>query len=289
MAVMLVENMKRKRFTSILLLAAAVAVTASVAPAPVLAETTSGMAALTAKLRSSDFRVQVQAALILGKSGDARALPALTQALGDKSVAVRAASAAALSTLGDPAALPALRARSGESSAAVKRRIFVTIIELEKLQESQIAERQQAKVLVKFDGLESQAGGDSSAALGAAAQASRKLMNQDPNFAVLNPTEDPKAASLRHKLPVVLVRTSLSRLSATREGADTVVSANVEFLVEGFPERALLGKLSGNASVKSFAETSQARLELQVEAVDAAVSSALLKSGRTLLAAATRG
>jgi hypothetical protein len=254
---------------------------------PVSAEESSGISALTTKLSSGDFRMQVQAALILGKTGDERALHALSKGLADKSVAVRAACAAALLTLGDPAALPALRRASGDKSPAVARRVLATINDLEKRARDQTTERRIAKVLVKFDPVRTRT--DSAEAVGAAAHASRVAMGKVPDVAVLNASEDPKVAAERFKIPVVVVRTSLSKLSATKDGSSTTIEAKVEFLVEQFPSRSMVGTLSGNASVSSEVASAQDRIKLQEEAVGAAVASALRGSGQALLAAARPG
>lgn len=242
---------------------------------------------LTEKLNSSDFRMRVQAALILGKTGDARALKALAQRLKDESVAVRAAAAAALGTLGDPAALPALRRAQDDSNSAVERRIAATIDVLEQRLRDQITQRRNAKVLVKFDRFDSR--DESAEAVGAAAQASREALSKFPLIALLNPTEDPQVASKRHDRPVIMMRASVRNLSATQEGSEMVISADVEFLVERFPGRAIMGRLSGNASVKSSVDSSRERVKLQEEAVGAAVSSALSQSSQALLAAAGNG
>jgi hypothetical protein len=275
-----------RRLPQALLLAFAVGLSATAA-VPVAAQDAAGVDSLTSKLASGDFRMQVQAALILGKTGDERALEALSVGLGDKSVAVRAACAAALGTLGDPAALPALRRASADTSPAVKRRILGTIADLEKRQKDQLAERRVAKVLVKFDPVRSRT--DSAEAVGAAAHASRLAMDNVPDVAVLNASEDPKTAAARFKIPVVLVRASLSKLAATKDGSSTTIEANVEFLVEHFPSRSMVGTLSGNASVSSEVDSAEDRLKLQEEAVGAAVKSALRGSGQALLAAARRG
>lgn len=275
-----------RRFPHALLLAGALALGASTT-APVAAAKDTGIESLTSKLSSGDFRMQVQAALILGKTGDARALHALSAGLTDKSVAVRAACAAALGTLGDPAALPALRRASDDKSSAVKRRILSTISGLEKRARDQIKERQVAKVLVKFDPVRART--DSPEAVGAAAHASRLAIDGVPEVAVLNASEDPQVASKRFNRPVIVVRASLSKLSATMNGSSTTVEASVEFLVENFPSRSMVGTLSGNASVSSEVGSASDRIKLQEEAVGAAVSSALRGSGQALLAAVRRG
>ncbi|MEP6653996.1 MAG: HEAT repeat domain-containing protein [Myxococcales bacterium] len=57
----------------------------------------------------ANYKVRVQAALVLGKLGDAAAVTCLTRALGDQNRTVRAMSAQALGQLGDTAVLDQLR------------------------------------------------------------------------------------------------------------------------------------------------------------------------------------
>ena len=57
-----------------------------------------------------NYKVRVQAALVLGKLGDAAGVPCLSKALGDSNRTVRAMAAQALGQLGDAAALDILRA-----------------------------------------------------------------------------------------------------------------------------------------------------------------------------------
>jgi HEAT repeats len=277
------------KIARIAVLTAVLGLGTSTATEPVAAASPSGIEQLTEELRSEDFRVQVQAALILGKSGDGRALQALTASLKDKSVAVRAASAAALGTLGDPAALPALRRAEEDSNSAVARRITATIDSLENAQREQLVARRNAKILIKIEGFDDRTPGSSNEALGAVAQASRKALAGMTHVALLNASEDPQQASKRHHRPVVVMRASLRQLSASKDGDDTVISANIEFLVERFPEQSIMGRLSGNASAKSTVDSAQGRSQLQEEAVGAAVQSALGRSESALLAAAGNG
>ena len=58
----------------------------------------------------ANYKVRVQAALVLGKLGDASATACLTRALGDQNRTVRAMSAQALGQIGDAAAVEPLRA-----------------------------------------------------------------------------------------------------------------------------------------------------------------------------------
>jgi hypothetical protein len=58
---------------------------------------------------SSNYKVRVQAALVLGKLGDARAVQPLIKALGDQNRTVRGIAASALGQIGDSNALDPLR------------------------------------------------------------------------------------------------------------------------------------------------------------------------------------
>ena len=58
---------------------------------------------------NTNYKVRVQAALVLGKLGDARAVQPLIKALGDQNKSVRGIAASALGQLGDPVAVDPLR------------------------------------------------------------------------------------------------------------------------------------------------------------------------------------
>jgi hypothetical protein len=57
-----------------------------------------------------NYKVRVQAALVLGRLADAGAVPCLSRALGDQNKTVRAMAAQALGQVGDPSSSEALRA-----------------------------------------------------------------------------------------------------------------------------------------------------------------------------------
>lgn len=78
---------------------------------------------LVTALRSDEsYKVRVQAALVLGKLKDKRALRPLMQALKDENPTVRAVAAQSLGALGDASALPSLRAAAeADESDFVKR------------------------------------------------------------------------------------------------------------------------------------------------------------------------
>jgi hypothetical protein len=61
-------------------------------------------------LGDPNYKVRVQAALVLGKLGDAAGVPCLSKALGDSNRTVRAMAAQALGQIGDASVLDSLRA-----------------------------------------------------------------------------------------------------------------------------------------------------------------------------------
>lgn len=70
--------------------------------------------------KSGDARVRAQAALMLGASGDAKALPPLCAGLADSSEVVRSAAARGLGQLADPGARDCLQRAADDSSAPVR-------------------------------------------------------------------------------------------------------------------------------------------------------------------------
>jgi hypothetical protein len=87
------------------------------------------------------WRVRLQAVAVMGKLGDARAVPALIRALNDSNETVRGLSAQVLGDMGGPSALSALERSRRDSSAFVRDKVTAA---LEKLQPSRAAEAKPA-------------------------------------------------------------------------------------------------------------------------------------------------
>ena len=178
-----------------------------------------------------------------------------------------------------------VRRAANDSNSAVKRQVASAIEKLEHRESENKRERQSAKVLIKIGSVESADGKSRAEAIGAAAQASRKALLKIPGVALLNPTEDPTAASKRHNRPALLVQPSIRSLTSEKRGGELVASARIEFLVQRVPELSIMGKLSGNAKASSQDSTPAARAELEQAALDAAVDSALRESRQALMSA----
>jgi hypothetical protein len=85
---------------------------------------------------AGDFRVRVNAALVLGRSGDVSLAPHLESSLlNDSHPAVRAAAAAALAALGSRASLPALQRAREDRSPAVRAQAARSLDILSKVKE----------------------------------------------------------------------------------------------------------------------------------------------------------
>ena len=71
---------------------------------------------------AQSYKVRAQAALVLGRRGEARATPYLIRALDDPSPPVRAVAARALGMIGDPSARKRLEVRHGSELPRGRRR-----------------------------------------------------------------------------------------------------------------------------------------------------------------------
>lgn len=71
----------------------------------------------------SSYKVRVQAALVLGKSKDSRAVAALSKALKDENATVRGTAASALGAIGDSSAKDALSAATSDSDSYVRSQV----------------------------------------------------------------------------------------------------------------------------------------------------------------------
>jgi len=249
---------------------------------------------------SSDFRVRVQAALRLGRSGGAQSRADLESGLRDAHPAVRVACAVALGTIGDAAAVPALQqAMRGESFASVKSSMKETIEKLGRAGAGPGAAGaggaadasggvERAKYVVQLGAMRNGTGQRSdldtimrSTARAKAGSIKGALVLDNPDAAIL------RRASER-KIPVLLVDANLSRLSqSVAKDGGVVISAQVDLSIRRVPQQTLRGMVSGNASATDDARASNKGItELQNRAVNGAVESAMSSVGSEIAALA---
>jgi hypothetical protein len=245
---------------------------------------------------SSDFRVRVQAALRLGRTGGAESRADLETGLRDAHPAVRVACAVALGNIGDKRAVPALQqAMKTESFPSAKSSMKGTIDKLRAAGAASAAAAadpttgvEKAKYVVQLGAMRNNTGqrADLNVVMRSAARATAGSIKG----AVILDGAD--AAVLRRaserKIPVLLVDGSLTRLSqSTAKDGGVIVSARVDFSIRRVPQQTLKGMVSGNASATDDARSAnQGITELQNRAVNGAVESAMSSVGSEIAALA---
>ena len=240
---------------------------------------------------SADFRVRVQAALRLGRTG-ASARPDLENGLRDPHPAVRVACAAGLGNIGDPASIPALeRAMKGETYATVKTSMKDTIDKLRASASVKSGNPETptslagARYVVQLGSMKNVSGVRSDDLDGVMRSAARAKAGTIKG-AVIVDGSDPhvikKAAEKR--IPVLQVDGNLTKLTqVTGSDGSTVISAKVDMAIRKLPGQTLKGTISGNASGSNGTRVSdQGILDLQNRVVGGAVESAMRSMGNEL-------
>jgi hypothetical protein len=233
-----------------------------------------------------DFRVRLQAALELGKSADPDALDPLVVGLDDPNASVRTAAAAALEELGDADAVPALMQHRLDRSDLVRKQVRATLATLEAAKESGT---RQARLLVKLGPMKNQTAVKGPRIEAELERESRKKLDELPGVRVMSTPTDAGDGAQKNALPVVMVSGHIQKLQASRDGADIVYSASVEYILHTMPDESIAAKVSGSASGTLTAEEAKDEgraAELRHQVLGAAIASALRRAPRALLAAA---
>ena len=253
---------------------------------------------------SSDFRVRVSAALVLGRAKPPGARQKLEVALSDAHPAVRMAAAAGLSALGDPAAIRSLEHHAREEQMmGVRAKMLESATRLrgsDARSNGQAADGQptipvatgprvigQAKYVLELGAMRNTSGVRDDQFSGVMALAAKKQLEQKGAFVLAANEGGLKDEANRKKIPVYRIEGQLSRLSQQQasDGSLTML-ARVEFSVVKVPQHTLQGTLSGAASTQgslaAFSnETSMSQLREQV--IGGAVESAMQNADRNLL------
>ncbi len=236
---------------------------------------------------SPDFRVRVQAALRLGRSGPA-ARPDLERGLKDAHPAVRVACAVALGNIGDPASIPALEsAMRGETFASAKQTMADTVTKLKGKAASggssdPSVALDRAKYVVHLGQLRNTSGVGTNDLDSVMRQAAKSKAGNIKGAVVLDSSD---AALLKKaadkQIPVLQLDGNLTRLTqSTAKDGGVIVSAQVDLTIRKFPQQILKGMVKGNASASADSRSStRALAELQNRAVGGAVESAMNSVG----------
>jgi hypothetical protein len=247
---------------------------------------------------SGDFRVRVTAALLLGRAKPAGALDALEHALADAHPAVRAASAEALGALGDPSALPALEQRSAvEASPSVKAQIRVTVDALRasvglppaidgREDARDAAQTGDVRYVIALGAMRNGTGVRGDELIQVLSDAARTRTNAWRGATVMESDASArKHGAVRH-VPVITLDGNVAQMVESRIAGNVQVHARVEFTVRR--DQTLKGTVSGAATTFGYGATisEQARRQLQNDAIDGAVQSALRGAEQGIIVAA---
>jgi hypothetical protein len=242
---------------------------------------------------SSDFRVRVSAALYLGRTHPVGAREALEHALSDAHPAVRVAAASALGSLGDAAAIAALARRaSTEASESVKAQLQSSI---DQLRRGVAADQPSAdshklgpnvRYVVRLGSMRNPSGVRGEDLRRVLQSAARSRARGLHGTAIVDADAALLAQAMERHLPVLTLDGSVMQVTEARVEGSTQVQARVEFAVRR--EQTLKGTLSGAATTFGSGQviSDQGRRQLQDDAVDGAVQSALRGADQGLMIAA---
>jgi hypothetical protein len=235
-----------------------------------------------------DFRVRVTAALTLARTKPPNARANLERALDDAHPAVRAAAAAALGTLGDPAAIPALeRKASSESSGSVKAQMRATIDSLRNRGGGAGgggASIGNAKYVLQLGAMRNNTNVRNDQ-IGSVMRSAAKSRAASLTGAIVMDGTDPAIVqqAAARKIPILTLDGQLTVLQQSPARAGVSFQAQVEFSVKKYPEQSLQGTMRGAATTTGDPKHTD---QLQFQAVDGAVESAMRQADRGLMAVA---
>jgi hypothetical protein len=269
----------------------ALAVVAVCAATPRFAVAQDTAGALRDLTESSDFRVRVSAALYLGRTRPPGAREALEHALADAHPAVRVAAASALGSLGDAAAIGALARRQNvEVSDSVKAQLQSSIDQLRRGVAAEQNDPRQlgpnVRYVVRLGAMRNPSGVRGEDLRKVLQSAARSRARGIHGAAIVDADAALLAQAAERHLPVLTLDGSVMQVTESRVEGSVQVQARVEFAVRR--EQTLKGTLSGAATTFGSGQTisDQGRRQLQDDAVDGAVQSALRGADQGLMIAA---
>jgi hypothetical protein len=199
-----------------------------------------------ALLEDANYKVRVQAALVLGRLGDAGAVPSLVKALGDQNKTVRAIAAQALGQLADGAAADPLRQLlKRESDPFVRTQTEKALAAL-----SGGGANKHAKIYLSFGPF---TGGVKSASAEAARLIHDALARELGKLQVVTlslPPADQKNFAKTGMLGFY-IDGNITRLDDTAAGGGSETSCDVKVMVARWPSKSIIMWTNAGASLQS--------------------------------------
>jgi hypothetical protein len=207
-----------------------------------------------ALMTDPSYKVRVQAALVLGKLGDKRAVPALIQALKDANESVRGVAATSLGHLGDRSAANALLGATNDSSEFVRNQAKKALKAVSS-GGSEVAAPVRAGARyylhVGFNGADSK-GGHEYAEL-VRSRLTRELQKlPSVTLSVAGSSGEPSEKTLsQHHLEGFVVDGNIQRLSSQHAGGQSQIDCDLKAYVATFPGRSIKMMTTEGASLQT--------------------------------------
>jgi hypothetical protein len=193
-----------------------------------------------------NYKVRVQAALVLGRLGDHAAVPALIKALGDQNKTVRAIAAQALGQLGDHDAADPLRdllKREGDPFVRSQTEKALALVT------SESGGGKKAKIYLTFGPF---TGGVKSAGSDAAKVIRDALSRELGKLAVVTLTLGPaEQKSFPKTMQGFLIDGNITRLDDLPAGGSSETSCDVKVMVARWPSKSIILWTNAGASLQS--------------------------------------
>jgi hypothetical protein len=213
------------------------------------------------------WRVRLQAAVVLGKLHDARAVPSLLRALADENETVRGISAQVLGDLGDGAALSALqRARTNDSSTFVRDKASQAVTRLEAAVAKNAAPaKQPGKVHVEVGGIGVKP-----------RHVSPELAVRLREFIIREFEKTPGLTMEGKPISGFLIDSSITEVSRRITDSSVEITCEISMIVGRLPSRSMVMMTSGGATVQAprLGLRPEKEKELQIDALEGAVQGA---------------
>jgi hypothetical protein len=201
-----------------------------------------------AVVEDANYKVRVQAALVLGRLGDPAAVPALVKALGDTNKTVRAIAAQALGQIGDMGASEALRdVLKRESDGFVRTQTEKALIALSR---GASQKDRGARIYLNFGPF---TGGVKSAGSEAARVIHDALARELGKLQVVTlsqPPGDPKNFGKTGMLGF-FIDGNITRLDDIASGGSSETSCDVKVMVARWPSKSIILWTNAGASLQS--------------------------------------
>ncbi len=227
-----------------------------------------------ALMEDPSYKVRVQAAIVLGKLADKRAVPALVQALSDENESVRGVAATSLGRIGDPSSANALLRATNDPSefVAAQAKKALALVSAATTSVALPGPRAGARfyVAIGFDAA-GKAGTQYSQVV---REALAKELQKLPTVTLsVSGSGKPSRDLLASKhLQGFVVDGTIQRLSSTPAGGSQTIDCDLKAFVATFPERSIKMMTQEGASLQTGSgpsEESSGKRDCLVAAIEA--------------------